>query len=177
MQFYQYQDIHISQFDFFNVDGRNSIDYPFNAIIDIFVDHRLSKLNKIPGYYDYTLQNHLETIGKISNKEDSTTFRLQVEVGTYCFIYLFSRYVLEKADKNNLFKFKMFLKNIKRRIVLGLKTKGEVFKDVDKKLDRFPKVKDTKDMREVADYLLKILYASGLWDKKEIYNVLKPHLL
>jgi len=32
-------------------------------------------------------------------------------------------------------------------------------------------------MKEVADYVLQILYASGFWDKKEIYNTLKAHLL
>ena len=95
-----------------HVDGRNSIDYPINAIIDIFVDYRLCKLSKIPGYYEYTLQNHLEMIVNISNKRDLTMFGLQVEMGTCCLIYLFSRYVLEKADKNNQVRFKIFLKNL-----------------------------------------------------------------
>lgn len=160
-----------------HVDGKNSIDFPLNAIMDIFVDYRLSKSGKYPGYYEYFLHNHLETIGKSSNKKKLSEFGLQVEMGSYCFFYLFSRYVLEKSDKNNQVRFKIYLKNSKHQIILGLKLSNSIFNNVEEKLDCFPEVKDTKNMREVAEYILQILYASGLWDKKEIYTVLKAHLL
>lgn len=161
-----------------HVDGRNSIDFPLNAIIDVFVDYGLCKLKKFQGYYDYILSNHLGLAAKVSNnKKGLTEFSLQINFGSYCLLYLFSKYVLEKGDKHNQVKFKIFLKNIKRQIISGLKLKEDVFKLVEEKLNNFPEVKDTKNMREVAEFILKVLYASELWDKKEIYTVLKAHLL
>ncbi len=146
-----------------------------NVIQDIIVENYLVHDLKIPNYYEIEIQG----INKLVNDIIKTkNIRNEIDFANYCTIFLSLHFFLKDKDKKILKSNWIFCLNILRKALIKIfDLSEEIFKDFNERLMEFNDIKDYFDMRSVANYTLRCLWALNKWTKKELARLLKKKFL
>lgn len=151
---------------------RDDIWWCHNAIIDSFVNFRLSQYDEINSLYIYYINEVLSR--KITPPE------LYMHIGGYIEYYLAFNYILQERKRDEfLGKYNYFINTLRNLIQRVLILSNEYFNQIDQSLSQFLKIRTTCDKNEIKDFdfdILKLFYL----DNEEIlidnFDLIYPNL-
>ena len=121
-----------------------------NAVIDCFVNYRLSQHEEINSLYIYYI-NEVLTRNIIPPE-------LYMHIGGYIEYYLAFNYILQERERNEFLRqYNNFINILRNRIQRVLNLSNEYFNQIDQSLNQFLERRTTYDINEIKDFDLDIL--------------------
>ncbi|GAH76335.1 unnamed protein product, partial [marine sediment metagenome] len=144
--------------------------YPYNALIDAIINYKLSININIPRFYNLFLVNRLNFIRENKNRLHDINTRPHKVLGDYCYNYTFWKYILRNEDKeqNNLVN--LYLERFKYKICDHFNLNDNNFRDFEKSLDNFQKIKDSNDLNQIYCFILRVYYVLNSWGKIQFWD-------
>ena len=104
---------------------------------------------------------------------------IEIEVSDFChdFIYWHNIFKPKISDRKANQVWISYLRRFRKHLKERLKFDNEDFLFFENQLNKFNLVNDSNDLRVISEYLLNVMGATKLWDKKEIYLKLKRSIL
>jgi len=146
-----------------------------NALEDAFVNYHLAKHTE---GYQLMILKHIKHGKAYFEPNVLKKMKFEHHLGQYIIFYLIYNFILKTKDISNFWK--------KRNLDFFLNNSNNVIKKENKKinteklnktLDKFNTIKDTKDYQDIISFYYQVLNSIGIWSKKEVSDYLKKYFI
>lgn len=143
-----------------------------NAVIDSFVNYRLSQHEEINSLYIYYI-NEVLTRNIIPSE-------LYKHIGGYIEYYLAFNYILQERERNEfLGQYNNFINILRNKIQRVLNLSNEYFNQIDQSLNQFLEIRPTYDKNEIKAFdfdILKLFYLDNEEVLIDNFDLIYPNL-
>lgn len=142
-----------------------------NNIVDCFVDYNLIQFEHL---YDLYIEDaHLWKNAKKKGKIKGVPIDLVHSYKTLIAIYLSLKIIDKEKNRRYFIDVKNYLRKAKQLIQKTYSNRKFNFQSLERELDHFDKIKDTKDPKIIVNFCYMILCEISLWKIRDIQQQIK----